>query len=151
MKAKGSHALTYAQDAMTILRVSLSLARASLPVFYRVAAVQLRLLLCDTVRQHGRFVNTALLPQIIPGLELFPLDTTGVVDRNRSPISLPFWLEQPLAVDGNVSIRTFIRRVCDRHGGAHVDLRDAVLPEDIEDERHWIILLGDALSSQIDL
>ncbi|NPV58021.1 MAG: hypothetical protein HPY76_15315 [Anaerolineae bacterium] len=133
-------ALDYARDALAILRTSLDLARAGQPVFYRVAAVQLRLLLCDTARLHGRMLDTALLPKVMPDLALYPIDASGAVDTSLAPRPLPEWLHQALPVAGDPTVRTFIRRVCDRHGGAHVDARENLTIKALDEEQRWIIL-----------
>ena len=62
----------YGQDALKILRTSLNLMDQGQPEFYRVAALQLRLLLCDTTRRHGRSVDISLASRLWPDLRLHP-------------------------------------------------------------------------------
>jgi hypothetical protein len=123
--------IAYTQDATQILITSLALARRGRPEFYRVAALQLRLLLCDTTRRHGEIVNVSLLPRLLPNLRLAPLSTDGIFDTQAQSLPLNAWLEQPLpafagAAPGSSSlltIRYLIRWVCEQDGGAHVDAR----------------------------
>jgi hypothetical protein len=124
--------IAYARDALQILVTSLDLSRRGRPEFYRVAALQLRLLLCDTTRRHGEVVNVSLLPRLLPQLLLAPLGADGAFDTRAKPLPLDIWLEQPLpapitllaaAAPGGLTIRQLIRWVCDQDGGAHVDPR----------------------------
>ncbi len=133
----------YLHDALTILGASLSLAQAELPVFYRVVAVQLRLLLCDTTRRHGEIVDISLLAGLRPGMRLRSLD------RAREPMPLADWLEQRLPLfetnesgqGAQITARTLIRRVCEQDGGAHVDPRPAAgLPAG--EYREWILRIA---------
>lgn len=125
--------LLYTRDALDILRASLQHMQSGQPAFYRPAAVQLRLLLCDSTRHHNRRVDLALLPQVAPGLRLPRLTLHGEPDETQPPLPLAQWLEQPLAPPGSapLSVRRLIRLVCDRDGGAHVDSNPQVLPADI--------------------
>lgn len=119
----------YAADALRILRRSLDLVEAGETAFYRVAALQLRLLLCDSTRLHNRVIGTALLPRIIPGLHLPVLDPHG--QAQAGDLALQAWLEQELEIGGGrMSVRHLIRAVCDQDGGAHVDMRGEALPAD---------------------
>lgn len=134
---------SYLRDALEILRASLTLARGEQPAFYRVAAAQLRLLLCDTTFRHNRQEEIALLPRLRPTLALPPLTTRGGFDFSAAPIPLAAWLEQPLP-DG-LTIRLLIRRVCDQDGGAHVDLHPHAGSGDPQEAARWILALGDCL------
>jgi hypothetical protein len=124
----------YGRDVLQILLTSLDLSRRGRPEFYRVAALQLRLLLCDTTRRHGEVVNVSLLPRLLPDLRLAPLEPDGTFNRLASPLPLDAWLDQPVPVfmisstaapliSGGLTIRYLIRWVCDQDGGAHVDPR----------------------------
>ncbi len=62
--------IDYTRDALEILHASLQHMQSGQPAFYRAAAVQLRLLLCDSTRRHNRRVDLALLPQVAPNLHL---------------------------------------------------------------------------------
>ncbi len=139
---------TYLLDALDILERSMALAYAEQPAFYRVAAVQLRLLLCDTTRRHGDIVNISLLPRLHPLFALHPPDAHSF-DRSRLPMPLAEWLEQLLPLTEIIdkgqpeplSVRRLIRRVCEQDGGAHVDLRPAAaLPAG--EYRGWILRIG---------
>lgn len=119
----------YAADALRILERSLGLVAAGETAFYRVAALQLRLLLCDSTRLHNQMIDTALLPRVAPGLRLLALDPHG--QALDGCLQLDAWLEQELVIGaGRMSVRQLIRRVCDQDGGAHVDVRGEELPEE---------------------
>ncbi len=128
----------YIRDAVQILMQSQMLYQQGQTCFYRVAAVQLRLLLCDTVRRHGQMISIALAPRLWNDLR-FP----ALVEEEFEPKSLSIedWLEQ--GVPGcELSVRQFIRCVCDQDGGAHVDMRLlARLPEGFQ-TADWIFRLS---------
>jgi len=119
--------LIYARDAATILQRSMELYDAGETAFYRVMAVQLRLLLCDTARVHNAPLDLALAPRVFPDLRLPPVGPGGQFDRHAAPLALDAWLEQPLPGPG-MTLRRLIRQVCDQDGGAHVDRREPHLP-----------------------
>lgn len=134
--------MVYARDSLAILRASLRLARTTRPAFYRVAALQLRLLLCDTTRRHGKIVDMALAPRLCLDLQLPQLNETRAVTGSPR-LSLQAWLAQPLPGFPSITVRELIRRVCDQEGGAHVDPhREAGLPAGL-DTLAWILRLGD--------
>lgn len=131
---------SYFSDALNILKRSVELAQNEQPAFYRVAAVQLRLLCCDTTRRHGDIVDISLLARLLPGLRLAPL---AGAHFNHSLPALPLaaWLEQPLPLEPALTIRRLIRRVCEQDGGAHVDPRPVVsLPTG--DVRAWVLAIA---------
>lgn len=133
---------SYLFDSLAILRSSLVLSAGEQPAFYRVAALQLRLLLCDTTRRHGQRVDIALVPRVWPDFQLHPLGVAGI-DLSLPPVALSTWLEQYLSISARrITIRQLIRRVCDQDGGAHVDpkLREGLPVSD--DAREWILRLG---------
>jgi hypothetical protein len=123
----------YTRGALDILRASLQHMQSGQPAFYRTAAVQLRLLLCDSTRRHNRRVDLALLPQVTPDLHLPRLTPLGEPDETRPPLPIAEWLEQPLASPDSapLTVRKLIRLVCDRDGGAHVDPNPQVLPAEV--------------------
>jgi len=156
--------INYAQGACQILKTSLDLARGSQPAFYRVCAAQLRLLLCDTTRQHGEVVNVSLLPRIFPDIRLHPLkkDTevnNGIFDLEQAPLLLTEWLEQSLPVKsinkkpikdaGRVTIRGLIRQVCDHDGGAHVDPRPKSDLDMLVDTPGWILAISSYIIERV--
>jgi hypothetical protein len=136
-------ALLYARGALRILEQNLRLYRQGEPACYRVVAVQLRLLLCDTNRIHDRLVDISLVPRLFPDLALdrfavlTPDEETGLqrlVFREKGvPLPLQSWLAQPLPAPWGkpVSLRELIRTVCEQDGGAHVDQRS------LADFRAW--------------
>jgi hypothetical protein len=117
--------LSYALDALDILKESNQLACGEHTGFYRVAAAQLRLLLCDTTRQHGKIVDISLLPRLLPKLSLPPVDYHADMVFRADEIPLADWLKQKVVMDesSEVTIRQLIRQVCDQDGGAHVDYK----------------------------
>lgn len=128
----------YARDAVAILRHSLQQISAGQVVFYRVAAVQLRLLFCDTTRRHGQIVSTALVERLWPELRL-----PAIMDSlSENDLCLNDWLEQKLP-EGDWTVRQFIRCVCDQDGGAHVDLRRYSRLPDQFDPVAWICKMSE--------
>lgn len=141
-----------AQQSLGLLRASVELARSGQLAFYRVAALQLRLLLCDTTRRHAETVDISLLPRVLPDLQLrLPL-LDGGADPASESVALPVWLESHLHLYGHspITIRAFIRRVCDQRGGAHVDPKpEAGLPDSPE-VAAWVLALGECLLEEVD-
>ncbi len=136
----------YTTDALDILNHSIALYAEGNIYFYRVVAVQLRLLLCDTTFRHGHHENCALVPQLFPEIRLHPLDVAGHPQLDQPSLDLPAWLEQPASVAPGLTIRTLIRRLCDLDGGAHVDTRPlAGLPANRE-TRQWLIDLAASIA-----
>lgn len=109
----------YARDALRILKDSLEHYDRGEHFYYRVMAVQLRLLLCDTVRRHDRVMSLALLPRIRTDFSL------PALSQADGQLPLAAWLEQPVELrpGERMALRQLIREVCDRQGGAHVDTR----------------------------
>ncbi len=133
---------TYLRETIHVLHTCLHLAWEEYPAFYRPVAVQLRILLCDTNRQHDELVDISLAPRVWEDLSLPALGARGA-DSTLPPLPLDQWLEQPLnALQPPLTIRQLIRRVCDQDGGAHVDLKSqAGLPENPE-YRDWVLRIG---------
>ncbi|HEX9013696.1 MAG TPA: hypothetical protein VF813_09280 [Anaerolineaceae bacterium] len=133
---RGSY-LAYARDALGILEGSLDFYRRGEDAWYRAAAAQLRLLLCDSNRIHDRRVDISLVPRLFPDLRLEVLRAVPAPERASGlrlvfpggpgplPLPLPRWLEQEITSPGGrpVSLRALIRSVCEQDGGAHVDPR----------------------------
>ena len=137
-------AINYGRDSWLILIASLELIEQGHPEFYRVAALQLRLLLCDTTRRHNRRVDISLAKHLWPDLQLYPINPQGQFDRELAPFSLEKWLAQPLpGVAGqSITLQDLIRRVCDQDGGAHVDYRPEAGLEGVTDVSGWICKIG---------
>ena len=136
----------YTLDALSILQHCLELS-GDCPAFYRVAALQMRLLLCDTTRRHGQVVSIATLPRLLPDLRLPAMDAAGRPDE-RILFPLSEWLNTPIsAASAPVTPRQLIRCVCDQDGGAHVDLKPQAnlryLPS--EETALWIYRLAQIL------
>jgi hypothetical protein len=131
MKSMNAIHMDYALDALDILEKSSRMAR-EFPHFYRVAALQLRMLLCDTTRQHGKIVNISLIPGLLPDLRLPTVKEDGSPILIRQALNLEDWLEQTPLPDVALTIRQMIRITCDQDGGAHVDRKqESQLPDDI--------------------
>jgi len=125
--------LDYTRGAAEILRRCVELYDGGETVFYRVMAVELRLLLCDTTRLHNAPLDLALLPALFPDFMLPALDGGEV-------LPLGAWLEQTVNASGGarLTVRQLIRQVCDQDGGAHVDRRAQMVIENT-DERARLI------------
>jgi len=135
----------YARDAIHILEQSQALYAQGQTYFYRVAAAQLRLLFCDTVRRHGRMIPLALAVRLWPGLEL-PGLAWNQSESDR--LSVEEWLAQPIPESG-IIVKQFIRSVCDQDGGAHVDIRKhGHLPEGFP-SAEWIFRLSGIVVAEL--
>ena len=141
----------YVRDSLEILGTSLDFARDRQPIFYRVVAVQLRLLLCDTTRLHGRMVDTSLLPAVWPGIKLMPPLGMKASDFPGVPIDLPDWLGLEIPILVKPTIRRLICKVCDQDGGVHVDRRVNIAEHDPVEARAWIVRIGETVLEQIKL
>ena len=136
--------IMYARDALKILQTSLELVGQGRLEFYRVAALQLRLLLCDTTRRHNQVVDISLVRRLYPQLRLFALNQEGLFDPRLDPLTLSDWLAQRLllvAVQA-LTLRALIRRVCDQEGGAHVDLKPEAGLRGVPDVPGWVCKMG---------
>lgn len=136
----------YTLDALSILQHCLELS-GDCPAFYRVAALQMRLLLCDTTRRHGQVVSIATLPRLLPDLRLPAMDAAGRPDK-RIRLPLSEWLDTPLpTASAPVTPRQLIRCVCDQDGGAHVDLKPVANLRELpaEETALWIYRLAQTL------
>lgn len=120
---KREYLKTYLQDSLSILAESTRLAREGSPAFYRVVAVELRLLLCDSTRVHKEWMDISLVSQLYPKLKW---STEGWGEGTSKFVKIPDWLELPAMTDDpqHRTIRKLIRQVCDLDGGAHVSLGD---------------------------
>jgi hypothetical protein len=136
----------YMRDALTILDHSIILFDAGQECFYRVAAVQLRLLLCDTNVRHGKLEEIALVPLLFPELMLLPIDPTGALRFDRLSVDLKTWLNLPVVSGSNLTIRQLIRRVCDSDGGAHVDIKPLAGLPGMGDLHQWVINISRYIS-----
>jgi hypothetical protein len=124
--------LTYARDALDILAQNLRLYRLGVSACYRVVAVQLRLLLCDSNRVHARMVDISVIPRLFPELTLDALQPAGgakpaevgfIFSTGQEKLTLQGWLAQeaPIGPGRSIRLRELIRLVCEQDGGAHVD------------------------------
>ena len=144
MPAAPPNLLAYGRDALNILQLSLQLVQQGRRPFYRVAALQLRLLLCDTTRRHGQVIDIAVLPRLLPNLEL------PAVIPDEKPLRLKEWLAQPIPgqADQTLTVRQLIRRVCDQDGGAHVDYKPEAGLKGL-DPAGWIQIIGEIVVNSI--
>ena len=144
MPAAPPNLLAYGRDSLNILQLSLQLVQQGRRPFYRVAALQLRLLLCDTTRRHGQVIDIAVLPQLLPNLEL------PAVIPDEKPLPLKEWLAQPIPgqADQTLTVRQLIRRVCDQDGGAHVDYKPEAGLKGL-DPAGWIQIIGEIVVNSI--
>lgn len=135
----------YTLDALSILTHSVRLVKAGEVSFYRVAAAQLRILLCDTTFRHEHQEEIAILPILYPELCLHPLDATGKPDVKAVPLALDKWLEQPAYENSALTVRQMIRRICDVDGGAHVEIKPRAGVPDGVDVSSWIVDISEEL------
>ena len=136
----------YTMDALNILDHSIRLYEEGHDSFYRVAATQLRILLCDTNFRHGQTEDIAVVPILLPDLQLNLLDDQALPIVETPPVNLQTWLDSAAGEETGLTIRQLIRRICDVDGGAHVDIKPlAGLPQK-SDTRQWIIRIGKYIS-----
>jgi hypothetical protein len=147
-KKASSNLESYFWDSLRTIEICLDQVDEGQPEFYRVIAAQLRLLLCDTTREHDQVVDISLLPRVFPGIQLQPLGKKGYFSQNAEPIPLNKWLEQKVEIsNGTVTLRKLIRHVCDHEGGVHVDPRQ-ISRKVLRDEREWILEIGRYLAEE---
>ena len=60
----------YMRDALSILEHCVRMYEEGHKSFFRVAAAQLRILVCDTTFRHDRQVDIAIVPILLPNLQL---------------------------------------------------------------------------------
>lgn len=139
---------SYLRDSLRIIERSLSWSRQESSPAYRVIAAQLRLLLCDTTRVHGRIVDVSLAPRVIPDLCFYPVEMGDAgqvrIDRDCPRLPRSEWLDQAVArsPEGGEpqTVRELIRWVCDRDGGVHVDSQPGEAP--LPGPERWIVAIG---------
>lgn len=140
----------YCLESLEILETAIHLYQQGRRTFYRVAAIQLRLLLCDSTRRHGRSVDISLLPRLLPGLTLPALSQEGLLLEHAPFLPLASWLDQELAEgDKSLSIRLLIRRVCEQDGGAHVDPKPKAGLAGFSRHPEWVIRIAQMLLEQV--
>lgn len=139
----------YTRDAVNILDHSLQLYESGHESFYRVAAAQLRILLCDTTYRHDHQEDIAIVPILFPALRLHRLDESCQPKLQEEPVDLQTWLDSAAGGESGFSLRQLIRRVCDTDGGAHVDIKPQAGISNQENARLWIIGIGKYISSLI--
>ena len=142
---------TYLTDSLSILHGSLDMARAGHAEFYRVVALQLRLILNDTTRRHEEIVDISLAARLFPDLALARLEGEGT-------LPLVEWLDQSVpqagepVPEGNeaVTVRRLIRQVCDQDGGAHVDPHPRTGINSFDGRAGAILQLGELTAAAIE-
>lgn len=139
----------YTLDAASILQHSLDLIESGEESFYRVAAAQLRILMCDTTFRHNRLEEIAVIPILLPQFKLPPLDALETTDR-QGWLLLEDWLNQQADPCSDLTVRQMIRRICDVDGGAHVDPKPVNgVPADCYPAR-WIVKVARVLLPELD-
>ena len=139
----------YTQDAVNILDHSLQLYEEGHLSFYRVAAAQLRILLCDTNFKHGKQEDIAIVPILAPNIKFRLFDDTALPRMDLAEVDLQTWLDSPAGSKMGLTLRQLIRRVCDIDGGAHVDIKPLAGLPDGDNARQWIINIGKYVSPLI--
>jgi hypothetical protein len=144
--------LEYARGSARILRRSIELYDQGERVFYRVMAVELRLLLCDTTRRHDKIYDLSLAPRLFPNLALSPLNDRYEFDLSGARLPLEIWLAQSIPLNPTLThtLRQLVRGVCDQDGGAHVDRRTTCvfLPEDSQAE--WMRKIAGVVLAELE-
>ena len=142
----------YVRGAVQILRRSIEWYDGGETVFYRVMAVELRLLLCDTTRRHDEIIDLALLPRFAADLRLPVLTNAGEWDAGGQPLEIGPWLDQTVSAAGGrqISLRQLIREVCEQDGGAHVDWRRHTDLAANTGQARWIRTIAGLLVEELD-
>jgi len=139
----------YTLDAASILKHSVDLIESGEESFYRVAAAQLRILLCDTTFRHNRVEEIAVIPILFPQFKLPLLDAPETTDR-QNWLSLEVWLDQRADPCSDLTVRQMVRRICDVDGGAHVDPKPVNgIPTGCQPAR-WIVKIARILQPELD-
>lgn len=139
----------YTLDAASILKQSILLMESGQLSFYRVAAAQLRILLCDTTFRHDRVEDIAILPILFPEMKLPPLDDSNNPESSKS-LPLTDWLQQPAGQGLKLTVRQMIRRICDVDGGAHVDPKPVKGIPAGSDPAMWILRIAKLLLPELE-
>ncbi len=142
----------YLVDSINILRTSLAHVEEGQPEFYRVIALQLRILLCDTTFRHNKLEDISLVPRVFGNINLRLPDNNGQFSPRSNSFPLDEWLDHPIQnqLKPAISIRQLIRRVCDQDGGAHIDLKTKAELHDIINYQTWINKLGKYIVNELD-
>ena len=140
----------YASDSLNILQKSLELYNAGNLEFYRIVALQLRILLCDTAFRHDHVEDISILPKAFPDLKLHPINLDCLERNTGTKLPLVEWLEQGIPnANSHLTIRQFIRQICDQDGGAHADPKINSVFLSIPKYRTKIINLGTMIVNEI--
>ena len=139
----------YTVDTASILKHSILLMESGEESFYRVAAAQLRILLCDTTFRHDRVESIAILPELFPDFKLPAIGESEHAGRER--LALADWLAQPAGAGLDLSVREMIRRVCDVDGGAHVDPKPVRGIPAGSDPAKWILSISKLLLPELEM
>jgi hypothetical protein len=139
----------YLKDSLNIIAQSLRSIKSGQTFFYRVIALQLRLILCDTLRVHDEVIDISLIRRIDPDIQLHSITWDAETALHPKTLSLEDWLSTSIPGNENepITIRKLIRQVCDTDGGAHVDQRaNLIFPPDYLE---WIIRLAGSVLSDL--
>ncbi len=139
----------YTLDAASILKQSILLMEGGQLSFYRVAAAQLRILLCDTTFRHDQVEDISILPTLFPQMMLTPLEGSKNSGSGK-PLPLTDWLAQPAGQDLELTVRQMIRRICDMDGGAHVDPKPVQGIPAGTDQAKWILMISKLLLPELE-
>ena len=113
--------LEYSQAIKNILKNSLELYQRGEKAFYRVMAAQLRILLCDTTRRHGRIYDISLLPLLVSDLKL-PVPPAPGLEPGSLPLSE--WLSLELRLPKKPSASASWSGGCVTRTAAHMWTRN---------------------------
>jgi hypothetical protein len=137
------------EDALAVLADSLVLIHQGKMQFIPVIAGQLRMLLCDTTRNHDKVVDVSLLKRLLPDLRLGALNAYDDFESSAQSMPLRDWLTQTVRLNSKVvTILQLIRQVSDERGGVHADYqksRDA----DGNTEAAWMKRIAEHLIQRL--
>ncbi len=139
----------YTLDAASILKQSILLMEGGQLSFYRVAAAQLRILLCDTTFRHDRVEDISILPILFPQMKLSPLQGSKNPGSVKA-LPLTDWLAQPAGQGLELTVRQMIRRICDVDGGAHVDPKPVNGIPAGTNQAEWILMISKLLLPELE-
>jgi hypothetical protein len=132
-----------------VLADSLVLIHQGKMQFIVVMAGQLRMLLCDTTRNHDKVIDVSLLKRLLPDLRLGALNAYEDFESSAQSMPLRDWLKQTVRLNGTVvTILQLIRQVSDERGGVHADYQKS-RGADVITEAAWIKRIAEHLLQRL--
>ena len=143
----------YLQESHQILKASIHHIEKGDHHFYRVCALQLRLLLCDTAFRHNRLEDISLINKVSREISFHRLSNNGTFELHIDKVPLEKWLDQvlPGQQKPKITIRHLIRCVCDQDGGAHVDPKPNAGVHSINNYETWIYQISEYIAKELEV